>query len=115
MKIVVWALLFIPVFCSSKSMDEFFKDNPDLKSNPFTRSAIISQAGVATINDIMLQKQPGEMSGQVMKRLLKEDGYSYALVAIRQLAEQCRQGVAESASNLRKNDCDIIVEHSARN
>lgn len=112
MKAIAVALLFIPFACFSQSIDEFFKDNPDLKSNPFTRSAIISQAGVATLNDVMLQKQPGEMSGQVMKRLLKEDGYNYALVAIRQLAEQCKQGVAESASNLKESDCKMIEEHN---
>lgn len=112
MKAIAVTLLFIPFVCFSQSIDDFFKDNPDLKSNPFTRSAIISQAGVATLNDVMLQKQPGEMSGQVMKRLLKEDGYNYALVAIRQLAEQCKQGVAEQASNLKESDCNMIEEHN---
>ncbi|PLJ44360.1 hypothetical protein B6J65_28895 [Klebsiella quasipneumoniae] len=112
MKLLVSALCFISFSCLSQSLDDFFRDNPELKSNPYTRSAVVSEAGVATVNDVLLEKKPGEMSAQVMKRLLKENGYNYALVAVRQLSELCRQGVAESAANLKKEDCELIEEHN---
>ncbi|MBD8359227.1 hypothetical protein D5Y64_28700 [Klebsiella pneumoniae] len=112
MRLLIGVLCFMSFSSLTQSLDDFFRDNPELKSNPYTRSAIVSEAGVATINDVMLEKKPGEMSAQVMKRLLKEDGYNYALVAVRQLSEMCRQGVAESASNLKKEDCKLIEKHN---
>ncbi|MGS4821999.1 hypothetical protein ACN4GA_23755 [Raoultella terrigena] len=112
MRLLIGVLCLMSFSCLAQSLDDFFRDNPELKSNPYTRSAIVSEAGVATVNDVLLEKQPGEMSAQVMKRLLQEDGYNYALVAVRQLSEMCRQGVAESSSNLKNEDCKLIEKHN---
>ncbi|MBK4119156.1 hypothetical protein JHE03_23005 [Pluralibacter gergoviae] len=112
MRLFIAVLCFVSFSCLAQSLDDFFRDNPELKANPYTRNAITSEAGVATINDVLLEKKPGEMSAQVMKRLLKQDGYNYALVAVRQLSTMCKQGVAESSSNLKDDDCKLILRES---
>ncbi|HGM6901620.1 TPA: hypothetical protein ACKQDC_000189 [Serratia marcescens] len=105
-------LLLLPCLSPAKSLEEFFNEHADLKSNIFTRDAITSQARVATLNDVMLQKQPGEMSGHVMNRLLKENGYDYARLAMRQLSEVCNSGMAESSVQLKKDDCALIIKNA---
>ncbi|MNG58374.1 hypothetical protein D3C81_15690 [compost metagenome] len=112
MKKAFLILLLLPCLSSAKSLEEFFNEHPELKNNIFTRDAITSQARVATLNDVMLQKQPGEMSGHVMNRLLKENGYDYARLAMRQLSEVCNSGMAESAAQLKKDDCALILSNT---
>lgn len=112
MKRALLLLFLIPGFLCAKSLDEFFKDHPDLKSNIFTRNAITTQARIATLNDVMQQKQPGEMSGHVMNRLLKEDGYDYARLAMRELSEICTSGMGESTKQLKKDDCALILKNT---
>lgn len=112
MKKALLFLILLPGLSCAKSLDDFFSDHPDLKNNIFTRNAITTQARVATLNDVMLQKQPGEMSGHVINRLLKENGYDYARLAMRQLSEVCNTGMAESAVQLKKDDCAMILKNT---
>lgn len=112
MKKVLLLLLLLPSISSAKSLDDFFNEHPDLKNNIFTRDAITTQSRVATINDVMLQKQPGEMSGAVTNRLLKENGYDYARLAMRQLSQVCTAGMGESAAQLKEDDCALILKNA---
>ncbi|WP_447874676.1 hypothetical protein [Serratia fonticola] len=112
MKKALLLLILLPGLSCAKSLDDFFNDHPDLKNNIFTRNAITTQARVATLNDVMMQKQPGEMSGHVINRLLKENGYDYARLAMRQLSEVCNTGMAESAVQLKKDDCTMILKNT---
>ncbi|MXF49440.1 hypothetical protein GR294_23380 [Raoultella sp. Lac2] len=112
MKKYLLALLLCPIVVSAGTLEDFFTQHPDLYNNIHTRNAIKSTARVATIDDVSLQKKDGEMSGQVMTRLLKEDGDSYAQIALRILENQCEQGVAMEASQLKDDDCKLILRES---
>lgn len=112
MKIFLFTALLIPLVSQSGTLDDFFKQHPELYKNVYTRNAIKSEASVATLNDVMIQKKPGEMSGEVMRRLLNEDGDSYAKIALRSLEQKCNAGVAMESSQLKPEDCELIVSNS---
>lgn len=100
-----------PKTATAKSLDDFFSTHPQLRDNVFTRNAVTTQAKVATLNDVMAQKKKGEMSGNVIQRLLNENGYNYALLAMRQLSTVCRGGAGESLS-LKPDDCKLIIKNT---
>lgn len=111
-KLIAITLLIIPTSLFAGSLEDFFAQHPDLYKNVHTRNAIKTQSAASTINDVLLQKKPGEMSGQVMARLLKESGDDYAEIALRTLENQCEQGVAMEASQLKPDDCSLILKES---
>ncbi|HAT3807539.1 TPA: hypothetical protein I8608_000329 [Morganella morganii] len=108
MKRVTLILLAVAISASAsasnRSLDDFFKKNPELQKNTAIRAAIISQAEEAAIEDESVTAPKN------IKRRVWDNGYAYAVSAMMDLRIFCEDNIFDMYL-LTIEDCDIIQQY----
>lgn len=111
------AALFITAFSSASfasngSLDDFFKKNPDLQKNTAVRMAITTQAqGTAMTDGDMITTGEDYMKAvKEVKGKMRENGYDYAVIAVREIQSLCENDMADMYS-LSPKDCELIKQY----
>lgn len=94
-------LLIVSYPSLSKTIDDFFIEHPDIKDNIAIRHQVISTTqGLVTMDSYT--------TGVSAAETLKNEGYDYAKLALRQIVDLCK---LESIS-LSSDECDLAKKNS---
>lgn len=101
-----------PKVASKLSFDDFFKANPEL-DHFYVKRAIKAQALGASLMDSSTSNDLNKGNRKKPDDLLRENGYEYAILAVRQLQEICAFG-GGSIHSLKDADCAIISSYKEK-
>lgn len=105
------SLLILPLFCNAKTVSDFINEHPDIKSNPVIKSAIQTSAIGNASTDALSNGSTSEAIATDTQKLLKENGYEYAVSALRDLAvNACGEPELADVYGLKEKDCEVIVK-----
>lgn len=97
---------------SSGSLNDFFDKNQNLKKSTALRIAITSQAeGTALMDGEMVSSGSEYMKAvKEVKGKMRENGYDYAVIAVREIQSLCENDMADMYS-LSPKDCELIEQY----
>lgn len=111
MKIELFLLtaFLLPFTSAAKTVADFINEHPEIKSKPVIKAAIqqgaIGNAGM----DAVSNGATNQSLGTDVQNLLKDNGYEYAVAALRDLASStCDEPSLADIYGLKDKDCAII-------
>lgn len=110
--ILIASAISSTALASSGSLSDFFDKNPELKKSTALRIAITNQAeGTALTDGEMVTSGPEYMEAvKGVKDKMRENGYDYAVIAVRDIQSFCENDMADMYS-LSPKDCELIKQY----
>lgn len=111
-KVVFTTMVIFSSCVSAKTMKEFFSDHPALYENIYTRQAIKEQADGLAALDAMSEDLSITALSKKQIQLMRDDGYNYADLALRDLVTYCDDEDIAKLNRLRDAECQILVSEA---
>ncbi|MDE9479396.1 DUF4431 domain-containing protein [Xenorhabdus bovienii] len=94
----------------SRTMDDFFSDNPELSENIYLKKAIKDMAGGYALSDVYPSSSDETNAIRARNAKLSESGYDYARLAVRELQDNCQTGLGR-VFGLQEKECQILSKY----
>lgn len=108
------ALLAISNIATANTIADFWKQYPELAKNPSIKAVINYRAMVVAQQDALSQGVDFQHAGEEGQKLLKTNGYDYAIVAAKNVANDCTDPIMlqmdQTISAINKKDCQILID-----
>ncbi|CDL85418.1 DUF4431 domain-containing protein [Xenorhabdus szentirmaii] len=98
---------------TSRSLDDFFTNNPELSKNIYIKKAIKDMAGGYALSDVYPAFSDETNAIRTRNAKLLESGYDYARLAIRGLQNNCQEGLGR-VFGLQEKECQILSRYQDR-
>ncbi|MFP1742473.1 hypothetical protein [Lonsdalea quercina] len=111
-KVVFAAIVIFSSSVSAKTMKDFFSEHPALYENIYTRQAIKEQADGLAALDAMGEDTSLTSLSKKQSQLIRDEGYNYADLALRDLVTYCDDQDLATLHRLREKECEILASES---